>query len=289
MFDTVCIVGVGLIGGSFGLALREKRLARRVIGAVRRQATIDEAVALGAIDEGTTDLLEAARQSGLIFMAPPVGQMIELCRQIAGVVPDGAIVTDAGSTKASFVGECEEILRPRAHFVGGHPMAGGEQTGVGAARGDLFERSMWILTPSEHTPPPVLNTLTSMIEALGASPLLLEARVHDAILASTSHLPHVAASALVHQFSRAREGAPVADQLVGGGWRDSTRVAAGSSEMWRDICLANSQAIESSLGELIAELERVRRLVREGEAEALREWFEAAAKVRRAQGILPRK
>ena len=289
MFDTICIVGVGLIGGSFGLAAREKRLARRVIGAVRRQATIDEAVALGAIDEGTTDLLDAAREADLIVMAPPVGQMIELCRQIAGVVQAGAIITDAGSTKSSFVSECEQVLGERACFVGGHPMAGSEQTGVQAARADLFERSTWILTPSARTPPPVLNTLIAMAEAVGATPLTLDAHLHDAILASTSHLPHIAASALVHQFARAREQNAVADQLVGGGWRDSTRVAAGSAEMWRDICLANAQAIDGSLGELIGELEEVRALVRAGEADKLREWFEQAAVVRRAHGNLPRK
>ena len=283
MFDTVCVVGVGLIGGSFGLALRQRRLARHVVGVVRRQATIEEAIQIGAIDEGTTDLRQAASQADLIFMAPPVGQMIELCREISGVVRAGAIVTDAGSTKASFVSECEEILAGRAHFVGGHPMAGSEQTGVAAARSDLFERSMWILTPSPQTPPEVLGTLTQMVEALGANPLLLDAASHDAILASTSHLPHVTASALVHQFARAREGAQVADQLIGGGWRDSTRVAAGSPEMWRDICLANSEAIDASLGELIGELEQVRRWAREGEGDRLREWFEQAAQVRRAQ------
>lgn len=283
MFDTVCIVGVGLIGGSFGLALRERRLARRIIGVVRRPTTIDEAVRIGAIDEGTTDLREAASRADLIFMAPPVGQMIELCRQMADVVSDGAIVTDAGSTKASFVPECEEILRGRAHFVGGHPMAGSEQTGVAAARADLFKRSMWILTPSPQTPPQVLGALSQMIEALGANPLLLEARLHDSILASTSHLPHLTASALVHQFARAREGSEMADRLIGGGWRDSTRVAAGSAEMWRDICLANAEAIDQSMGELIGELEQVRRWAREGEGDRLRDWFEQAAQVRRAQ------
>ncbi len=289
MFDTVCIVGVGLIGGSFGLAVRDKRLARRVIGVARREATIAEAVALGAIDEGTTDLLAAARQSDLIFMSPPVGQMAELCRRIAGVVPEGAIVTDAGSTKSSFVRECEQVLGERAHFVGGHPMAGSEQTGVGAARADLFEHAMWILTPSPQTPPLVLSTLTAMVEAVGATPLLLEAGAHDAILASTSHLPHISASALVHQFVRVREGAELADRLIAGGWRDSTRVASGSAEMWRDICLANSSAIEESLAELIGDLEQVRGWVRAGEGDKLREWFEAAAQVRRAQGYLPRK
>lgn len=289
MFDTVCIVGVGLIGGSFGLALRERRLAGRVVGAVRREATVAEAVALGAIDEGTTDLLAAARRADLIFMAPPVGQMTGLCRQIASVVREGAIVTDAGSTKAGFVRSCEEAFEGQAHFVGGHPMAGGEQTGVQAARADLFEHSTWVLTPAPSTPPLVMSTLSAMIHALGASPLLLDAHEHDAILASTSHLPHLSASALVHQFARAQERSGLAEKLIAGGWRDSTRVASGSGEMWRDICLANAEPIEQSLAELIGELEQVRLWVREGEGERLREWFEAAAQTRRKHGYLPRK
>jgi prephenate dehydrogenase len=288
MFDTVCIVGVGLIGGSFGAALRERKLARRVVGATRRAETIDEALAKGAIDEGTTDLLRAAREADLIFMSPPVGQMVSLCRQIAPVVRADAIVTDAGSTKASFVHECEDALRERAYFVGGHPMAGSEKTGVEAARPDLFERSMWVLTPSAGTPPPVVNTLTAMVEALGATPLLLDAHIHDAILATTSHLPHITAAALVHLFSQTHERAGVASQLIAGGWRDSTRVAAGSAEMWRDICLANAPAIEKSLDGLLDELHAVRDLVREGDGDSLRDWFDGAAKVRRKQGYVPR-
>jgi prephenate dehydrogenase len=289
MFDTVCIVGVGLIGGSFGLALRERKLARRVVGAVRRQATIDEALALGAIDEGLTDLAEAVRHADLVLMAPPVGQMIPLCRQIADVVPSGALITDAGSTKASFVDECEAIFGTRAHFVGGHPMAGSEQTGVSAARGDLFVGATWVLTPTPTTAPPALATLAALVEAVGAKPLVMDARSHDAILASTSHLPHVTASALVHQFLRARGGSELAEQLIAGGWRDSTRVAAGSGEMWRDICLANSQAIDEALGALVSDLENVRRWVREGQGDKLRDWFDEAATARRAHGHPPRK
>ena len=139
MFDTVCIVGVGLIGGSFGLALRERKLARRIVGASRRQTTIEHALERGAIDEGWTDVAVAARGADLIFMAPPVGQMADLCRQIAPVVRADAIVTDAGSTKAAVIEQCTRILGERAYFVGGHPMAGSEKTGVEYARADLVQ------------------------------------------------------------------------------------------------------------------------------------------------------
>ena len=288
MFDTVCIVGVGLIGGSFGAALRERKLARRVVGATRRAETIEEAKLKGAIDEGTTDLLQAAREADLIFMAPPVGQMVSLCRQIAPVVRADAIVTDAGSTKASFVQDCEDALKDRAYFVGGHPMAGSEKTGVEAARADLFVRSTWVLTPTAGTPPPVVNTLTAMVEALGATPLLLDAHIHDSILATTSHLPHITAAALVHLFSQAHGRAGVASQLIAGGWRDSTRVAAGSAEMWRDICLANAPAIAHSVEDMIEQLEEFRDMLRDTDGQRLHQWFESAAQVRNKHGYFPR-
>jgi prephenate dehydrogenase len=288
LFDTVCIVGVGLIGGSFGIAARERGLARRVVGASRREETVQAARGCGAIDEGTTDLESAARGADLVFLAPPVGQMKPLCERIAPVVRADAIVTDAGSTKADIVRDCTRLFAPKAYFVGGHPMAGSERTGVEAARGDLFEGAVWVLTPTAQTPPPVVNQLLALVESVGALPLLLNADAHDALLAVTSHLPHITASALVHLFADAREESEVAQQLIAGGWRDSTRIAAGSAEMWRDISLANAPALSRSLDDLIAQLETVRSLLVEANGDRLLEWFERAAIVRRKQGYIPR-
>ena len=288
MFDNVCIVGVGLIGGSFGMAMRERGLARSVTGVVRREATIEEAKARGAVDEATTDLGEGARGADLIFMAPPVGQMSALCRQMAPFVRADAIVTDAGSTKAAFVDSCARALGEKAYFVGGHPMAGGEKTGVEAAKSTLFEGAVWVLTPTAGTPPPVVNTLVEMIEALGATPLLLDAHIHDELLAITSHLPHLTAAALVHLFTRASARSDVTQQLIAGGWRDATRVASGSPEMWRDICLANAPAISDGLDELLSELHALRALIRDGDGDRLHDWFEAASIARRKQGYFPR-
>lgn len=279
MFDSVCIVGVGLIGGSFGLAMRERGLARHVTGIVRRESAIEPLVSSGAVDEATTDLA-AARDAELILLAPPVGQMNVLCRQLATIVRDDAIITDAGSTKAVLVEGCARALG-RAHFVGGHPMAGSEQSGISAARGDLFEGAIWVLTPTAGTPPEVVNTLVEMIEALGATPLLLDAALHDSLLAITSHLPHLTASALVQVFTRANRQSEVARQLVAGGWRDGTRVAAGNAEMWRDICLANAPAITDSLDDLLEELHSLRALIEDGDGQRLHDWLERAAVVRR--------
>lgn len=288
LFDTVCIVGVGLIGGSFGIAARERGLARRVVGAARREETVQAARGCGAIDEGTTEVEVAARGADLVFLAPPVGQMRPLCERIAPVVHADAIVTDAGSTKADIVRDCTRLFSPKAYFVGGHPMAGSERTGVEAARGDLFEGAVWVLTPTAHTPPPVVNQLLALVEGVGAMPLLLNADAHDALLAVTSHVPHITAAALVHLFADAREESEVAQQLIASGWRDSTRIAAGSPEMWRDISLANAPALSHSLDELIAQLETVRALLVEGNGDRLLEWFERAAVMRRKQGYIPR-
>ena len=288
LFDSVCIVGVGLIGGSFGIAVRERGLARRVVGLARREETIGAARGIGAIDEGTTDVEGAARGADLVFLAPPVGQMQSLCERIAPVVRADAIVTDAGSTKAGIVRDCTRLFAPKAYFVGGHPMAGSEQSGVEAARGNLFENAIWVLTPTAQTPPPVVNQLLALVEGVGATPLLLNAPAHDALLAVTSHLPHITAAALVHLFADAKDESEVVQQLVAGGWRDSTRIAAGSGEMWRDICLANSSALARSLDDMIAELETVRAMLIQDNGDKLLEWFERAAVTRRKQGYIPR-
>lgn len=288
VFDTVCIIGVGLIGGSFGIALREKKLARQVIGAVRRQETINAAFQMGAVDNATTDLAQAVRDADLLLLAPPVGQMKALCEEIAPLLKEGAIVTDAGSTKADIVAECAPIFGTKAHFIGGHPMAGSERTGVENAQGNLFENATWILTPEAATPLTALTKLQQLVEGVGARPLILDPQTHDQLLAVSSHIPHITAAALVHLFDQTREQYSVVEQLIAGGWRDSTRVAAGSPEMWRDICVANATPIGESLDDLITELQKLRGLLKENKADEIGDWFEAAAQTRKKHGYFPR-
>jgi prephenate dehydrogenase len=288
MFDTVCIVGVGLIGGSFGIAVREKKLAKQVIGAVRRQETINAAFQKGAVDNATTDLAEAARGADLILLAPPVGQIKSLCEELSPIIRAGAIVTDAGSTKSQLVKECAPIFGTKAHFIGGHPMAGSERTGVEHARGSLFENAIWILTPTNETPAAETEKLKALIEGIGATALVLDPETHDQLLAVTSHSPHLTAAALVHLFSTTEKEHELVDKLIAGGWRDSTRVAAGSPEMWRDICLANAPAIGKSLDELIVEMQKLKAMLEAQNGDELHEWFDAASKVRRKHGYFPR-
>lgn len=282
MFQRVCIVGIGLIGGSFGLALKKHGLAREIVGVARRQSTIDDAVKLGACDHATTNLVEAATGADLVFLAPPVGQMKATCEAIAPVLSPRALVTDAGSTKAQIVAECEPFFAKSAFFIGGHPMAGSEKTGVLAARDDLFQNATWILTPTPYTAAAALEKLETLIVTIGARPILLDPPTHDELLAVTSHLPHITAAALTHVYGAARAKNALAPQLVAGGWRDATRVAAGSPEMWRDICLANREAVLAALDDLSLEIKRFRAALSHGDDAALGEWFEAAARERRA-------
>ena len=279
MFNRLVIVGIGLIGGSFGLAARRHGLAREIIGVARRQFTLDKAIEVGACDAATADVCEAAMDADFVLLAPPVGQMERVCREIAPLVAPGALVTDAGSTKAEIVRTCEPLFT-RAHFIGGHPMAGSEQTGVEAARADLFENARWILTPTAQTDANALNRLTSIIEKMGAQVIEMDAARHDEVLAVTSHLPHMTAAALMHVFAGLNDENAV--RVVAGGWRDSTRIAAGSSEMWRDIALANRGALLNALDEMDDSLQQFRAALQSENGEEIENWLEAAAKLRRA-------
>ena len=180
------------------------------------------------------------------------------------------------------------IFGHKAHFIGGHPMAGSEKFGIEAARGNLFENAVWVLTPTAETPEEAVAKMTALIEGLGATPLLLNAAIHDKLLAVTSHLPHITAAALVHLFIESQDEYTVAQQLIATGWRDSTRIAAGSPEMWRDICLHNAPALKRSLNDLMEQLHDLRDMLEEENGEKLLAWFDKASTARRKQGYFPR-
>ncbi len=281
MFNRLVIVGPGLIGASFGLAAKKLGLAREIIGVARSLETQNGAVEIGACDSATADLIAAAMGADFLFLAPPVGQMRSICEQIAPVLAPNALVTDAGSTKAQIVRDGEAIFGDKARFIGGHPMAGSEKVGPLAARADLFRDATWILTPTPQTDASALQTLQQMVADFGAKPLILDAQTHDELLAVTSHLPHIAAAALTQVFAVARAKNEVAPQVVAGGWRDSTRIAAGSAEMWRDICLSNRDAILNALDDLSLELNHLRAALGEENGASLLDWLQSAATERR--------
>ncbi len=278
MFNRLAIVGIGLIGGSFGLAARRAGLAREIIGVARRDSTLQKAVEVGACDAATSDVAAAATGADLVLLAPPVGQMEQICRQIAPLVARGAIVTDAGSTKREIMEKCEPLF-VNSHFIGGHPMAGSEQTGVEAARADLFEKARWIITPTPQTAPHAVEKLSEILTQMGAQVSQMDAARHDEILAVTSHLPHMTAAALMHVFANLNDAN--AAKVVAGGWRDSTRIAAGSSEMWRDIALANRGALLNALDEMDDSLKQFRAALQSENGAELENWLQTAAKLRR--------
>lgn len=283
MADTVAIVGVGLIGGSFAAALRARGLARRIVGAGRSRATLMQAQQLGLIDE-ILDLPEAARQADLIFLAAPVGAMARLFEQMLPTLNPQALITDGGSTKADVVDAARRALGARAgQFVPGHPIAGAEASGPQAARADLYESRVVVLTPMPENTPEQRARLERIWLACGARVVNMSAQAHDRALASVSHVPHFLSSAYMHQVL-ASDDADTRLGLAGTGFRDFTRIAAGSAELWRDIFLANREAVLAELALVRASLDQAESALREQDGQALLQFLERAAVARRLWG-----
>jgi prephenate dehydrogenase len=274
------ILGVGLVGGSLGLALRSRGLAREVVGLTRRAETLEAALALGAIDRGARSAAEAVKEADLVVLATPVRTAKEHLREMGGGLKSGALVTDVGSTKAEIVAAAQG-LTPRAVFIGGHPIAGAEESGVKAARADLFEEATWVLTPTEECDPVALAHLEEVIRAVGARPVRMSAQLHDRLVAASSHGPHLAAGCLVRLARRLAEENPELLTLLGSGFRDATRIAAGDPAVWRDICLTNRDWILAFLGKLEEEMTSLKHLLARGEAAELELWLASARQARR--------
>jgi prephenate dehydrogenase len=279
-FRKITIVGVGLLGGSLGLAARRRRLAREIAGYVRRPASLKDCEKAGAVDYATTDLLAAVSRADLVVLCPPLAQMKTLVKQLLPALQRGAIVTDVGSVKAGVVRDLETLVaKTGAHFVGSHPMAGAEKTGVLAARENLFEGAACIVTPSPKTHPAALKKTAKFWEAVGGRVLKLSPEQHDLLVSRSSHLPHVVAATLAGQILH-----PAAPRLQAAlcatGFRDTTRIASGSPEMWRDIALANRRHLGRALDGFVAELKQFQAALRRNDDAAVAEFF-ATAKQRR--------
>jgi prephenate dehydrogenase len=282
MFATVAIVGVGLIGGSLGMALRRRGLARRVIGLPRRQATIDEALAAGAIDAGSLDAAVAA-DADLLVLASPVRTYAPLMRRLEPHLRPGALVTDVGSTKAEITASVTALLPAEVDFVGGHPMAGSERAGVLAGSPDLFEGAVWVLTRAPCTRPESVERLAALVRRLGATPIEMDPALHDEAVARISHLPHVAAAALAEAAASGGVPADVLRLLLAGGFRSTTRIAHSPPEMWRDICLTNREAVLAALDAFQAALHRFRAALEGADEAAVTDAF---ARGKRARDLL---
>ena len=281
-FRKITIIGVGLLGGSIGLAVRQRRLAAETAGFVRRAASLKDCERAGAVDYATTDLLAAVSGADLVILCTPLAQMRDLAQQFLPALKRGAIVTDVGSVKADVVRELESLIKKSgAHFIGSHPMAGGEKMGVLAARADLFVNALNILTPTKKSPAAVVRKLEQFWKSLGARTLRLDAAQHDLLVARSSHLPHVVAATLANLVLH--PGQPKTQAaLCANGFRDTTRIASGSPEMWRDIALANRKHLARSVDAFATELKKFQSALKAGDAAAVEQFF-ATAKERRDQ------
>jgi prephenate dehydrogenase len=257
MLNRVAIIGLGLLGGSMGLALQRARLAQEIVGYDMGQGVSESACAIGAIDRSYNSLDDAVRGAEIVILATPVGAMNALLRNLASLVASGTIITDVASTKAQVVQWAETYLPSTVHFVGGHPMTGKEASGVEVADVELFHQCIYCLTPTPNTQVVALNKVVALVEVLNARAWYLEPEEHDKQVASISHLPFVASSALMNTIAHDATWRN-AGLLAAGGFRDMTRLAAGSPTMYRDICITNKEAITSLLDSYIHELQQLR-------------------------------
>jgi prephenate dehydrogenase len=279
-FKKIAIIGVGLIGGSLGMAVREKKLAAVVSGADSDPSAAKRAVSLGAVDEGTADPNGAVAGADLVVLATPVGRLRRVAKEIASSLARDAVVTDAGSVKGGLVGEIESLLSSGARFVGGHPVAGREKSGVAAASADLFNGAVCVLTPTAKTDPEALGAVRSLWEGVGCRVALMDAERHDRILGAVSHLPHVAAFALVDLLSRMKAGDPDLLDYAAGGFRDFTRIAGSSPEMWRDILLANREAVCGLIDRYCEALGSLKKSIEGGDSAGLKKILDRASAAR---------
>lgn len=274
------VVGVGLIGGSFALALKGAKAVGEVVGVGRSEANMRRALELGVIDAvGAMDGATLG-DADLVMVAAPVGQTAAILRALAPLIGARTVVTDAGSTKQDVVAAARrELGAVLARFVPGHPIAGTEKSGAGAALAGLYRGRKVVLTPLAETDKNAVDRVRAAWEGCGAQVLELQPAEHDAVLASVSHLPHVLAYALVHQVARH----PRAEQLfafAAGGFRDFTRIASSHPQMWSDICLANREELLKELDRYGGELARIRAMLERGDAAALESLFAGARDAR---------
>ena len=254
-FQRLVIYGVGLLGGSLGLALKQRGMTSRVVGLGRSMPRLERALQLGAIDECQTEPAQALAGADALILATPPRQIRECLVELAPLIASGAFVTDVGSVKARIVEEAERILSPKVLFIGSHPMAGSEKTGVEYSREDFYEKSACLLTPTGQTRPEALALATSFWQALGSRIVIATPERHDNLLAGISHLPHLTAAALMQTLGRGLASPEELATIAGGGLRDTTRIADSDPELWKQIFAENAPALLKALDAYLAVLQ----------------------------------
>lgn len=276
-FNTVTVIGVGLLGGSLGLALRERGLAGRIRGVGHRRSSLDAALRRGAIDTAHEDLAEGAADADLIVVCTPAAVALAQLAEIRAHCRADAVVTDVASTKSRICAAGRALWPEPSRFVGGHPMAGSEKHGPEHAVATLYEGSVTFVEPAAGHDPHAYAEVRGLWEALGSRTVEIAPDDHDAVVARTSHIPHIAAACLALLAAEQ----PGARAAAGGGFRDTTRVAAGRPEIWRDICLTNAESIGAGLEALSKLIAEAADAIGRGDAAALAAFFQRAGEARR--------
>jgi len=280
VIERLCIIGVGLIGGSLARALREAGACQEVVGAGRNAGNLQTAVDLGVIDRYDTDLAQAVSGADMVVVCVPLGAMDSVFSAIKGQLAEHAVLTDAGSAKGSVIEAARRVFgRVPDFFVPGHPIAGTEQSGVAASFPGLYRDRRVILTPLPETSANATDRVRDLWEAAGARVTEMDPVHHDAILAATSHLPHVLAYTLVDSLSKLDDSDELFEYAAGG-FRDFTRIASSDPVMWRDICLANGDAIQLMIEHFIGDLQVLKQAVKHHDGQQLLDIFTSAKQAR---------
>jgi prephenate dehydrogenase len=274
VLNHISILGVGLMGGSVGLACRQSITDCKIIGYSHRPDELRRAMERGAIHEAAADAVAAVVDADLVILCTPVGLFGPVLKSIAPALRPGAIITDVGSTKRSIAKMAEQFLPPQSRFVGSHPMAGGEKHGIENARADLLANALCIVTPTDSTDPKAIEKVEQFWRLLKMKTVRMTPEEHDRLTADISHLPHAIAAALV------RVQSPQSLQLAARGFLDSTRIAAGDSALWRDILLENRDNLRSGITRLQDQLQQLLNLLDRNDATAVQEWLKVASSSR---------
>jgi len=277
---TITIVGLGLMGGSLGLALKENNVCRKVVGLVRRPEAATQALELGIVDEATLDPAIALQQADIVVFSTPIRTVIRQLDEYVGFYKPGAIITDMGSTKVEIT-QAMDALPAGLQPVGSHPMCGKEIAGMAAAEGTLYRGAPWVITPLARTDPTANQIIEQMARAIGAKPLTLDAGRHDKLVATISHLPFTMATSLVLAAQTIADDDPAVWDVAATGFKDTSRVAASDTAMWLDILLTNRVAVAQLIGLARQQLDNFATAIAAADEESLRVMMEKAAGQRR--------
>jgi prephenate dehydrogenase len=282
-FNKVSIIGVGLLGASFALALKEKGLCSAIIGTGRREENLKRAIEKGIIDNYSLNLNYACKDSDLILLSTPVGVFKDIAEKIKKDIKRSAFITDVGSVKGSLVYELESLMSDTAYYIGSHPIAGSDKSGIDDARADLFKSALCIVTPTENSDKGALNKIIHLWEQLGAKVKLMNPYRHDEIYAAVSHLPHIIAYILVNTIGDIDSEYI---EYAGQGFKDTTRIALSSPELWRDIVIYNRDNLLKLLEVFGKNIDEIKSLLEEASSEKIKELFTKAQELRRRCGNL---